>query len=99
MAIGTDAYEKLARQMIEVCNRKELQDFMSGDFSVVRKAIVDELMLVDYQGVFLDVVFEDLFTKKKRQILKNEFGDFADFLMSDLSLYLLKHNLSKILKP
>lgn len=98
MAIRTDAYEKLAHHMVDVCSKKELRQFLDGDFSVVRQVIVDELLLNDYQGVFLDIIFEDLFTQKKKPILKSELENFADFLISDISIYLLKYNLSKILK-
>lgn len=98
MAIRNEAYEKLAQHLLDVCSHKELQDFMAGDFSIVRQVIVDELLLNDYQGTFLDVIFEDLFTQKKKPILKGEFENFAEFLMSDMSLFLLKYNLSKILK-
>lgn len=98
MAVRQDSYAKLAQRLTEVCSRKELDQFLEGDFSIIRQVIVEELLLNDYQGVFLDVIFEDLFSQKKKPILKVKFDEFAEFLMSDLSLFLLKHNLSKILK-
>lgn len=88
----------MAARLVDVCSKKELRQFLDGDLSVVRKVITEELLLNDYQGVFLDIILGDLFTQKKKPILVNEFEGFAEFLMSDISLYLLKYNLSKIIK-
>lgn len=93
--IRTDSYTKLANHLMDVCNAKEISQILSGDFSVVRQVIVDELLLTDYSGTFLDIIFEDLFTQKKKPILKSELEEFADFLMTDISLYLLKYYLAK----
>lgn len=97
MAISEENYVVLAKHIIEQCNSKQIEQILSGDFSAVRSIILNELMLNDYRGVFLDIIFEDMFTQKKKPILRAELDDFADFLMSDLSLYLLKLNISKLL--
>ena len=96
--IRADSYEKLAQHLMEVCSHKELLDFLAGDTSVVHQVIVDELLLNDFQGVFLDIIFEDLFSQKKKPILKVELEKFGEFLMSDVSLILLQYNLSKKMK-
>lgn len=98
MAISDEQYIKLAQYIIETCTASELKAIMSGDFTALRAMIVDELLLVDYQGTIIDIIFEDLFTQKKKPLLKKELGELTDFLMSDISLIYLKHNLSKLMK-
>lgn len=98
MAISDEQYVKLAQHIKENCTISELNGILSGDFSALRALIIDELLLVDYQGTIIDIVFEDLFTQKKKPQLTKELGELADFLMSDLSLHYLRHNLSKLMK-
>lgn len=98
MAISESSYEKLAEHIIEECNSKELNQIQNGDLSPVRIIILQELIFIDYQGVFLDVIMEDMFTQKKKPILKAELDDLADFLLSDLSPYMIKYYVSKQLK-
>lgn len=98
MAISDEQYVKLAQHIRENCTSHELNAILLGDFSALRALIVDELLLVDYQGTIIDIVFEDLFTQKKKPLLKKELGELADFMMSDLSLQYLRYNLSKLLK-
>lgn len=96
MAISDEQYQKLAEYIVQECTPAEVRQILSGDFSAFKELIVNELLLNDYQGTILDIVFEDLFTQKKKPILKSQFKEFADFLMSDMSLIYLKHNLSKL---
>lgn len=98
MAISEDSYKKLASHIISECNSKEIERIQKGDLSPVRIIILQELILTDYQGIFLDVIMEDMFTQKKKPILKAELDDLADFLLSDLSPYMLKYYVSKGLK-
>lgn len=98
MAISDEQYKKLAQHIKENCTTSELNAIMAGDFSALRALIVDELLLVDYQGSVIDIIFEDLFTQKKKPLLKKELGELACFMMSDLSLYYLQHNLSELMK-
>lgn len=96
--IREDGYAKLTNRLFEVCNSRELQAIVNGDFAPLKKVIVDELMLNDYNGVFLDILFEDLFSQKKKPILRTHMEEFTDFLMTDISLFLLQHYISKRLK-
>lgn len=98
MAIELEQYEKLAKHLLETLPCGEIEQIIAGDFLPLRNLIVDELLLNDYRGTILDIIFEDLFTQKKKPILKSQLVEFADFLMSDLSLYMLKHNLSVLHK-
>lgn len=98
MAISDEQYQKLACHIIDNCTTAEINQILSGDFSALKSLIVNELLFNDYQGTILDIVFEDLYTQKKRPILKAQFKEFADFLMSDLSLIYLQYNLSKMVK-
>ncbi len=98
MAINESSYQKLAQHIVEECNSKQINAIINGDFNPIRAIILDELMFQDYQGVFLDVIFEDMFTQKKKPILRGELEELADFLMSDLSVYLLIHYISKLAK-
>lgn len=98
MAISEDSYKKLASHIISECNSKEIEQIKNGDLSPVRIIILQELIFNDYCGVFLDVIMEDMFTQKKKPILKAELDDLADFLLSDLSPYMLKYYVSKQLE-
>lgn len=95
MAISENSYMILAKHIVDECNNKQIDQIMSGDFSCVRMLILDELMFNDYKGVFLDVIMEDMFTQKKKPYLRGELEELADFLLSDLSPYLLKAYVSK----
>lgn len=95
MAISENSYAVLAKHIAEECSSKQIDQIMSGDFSCVRQLILEELMFVDYKGVFLDIILEDMFTQKKKPILRAELDDLADFLMSDLSPHMLKIHVSK----
>ena len=98
MPITQESYQRLANHLCEVLNERDVQRIVSGDFLPLRQVIVEELMFMDYQGAILDIVFEDLFSQKKKPILRAELEGFAEFLMSDLSLFLIQHYLSKRLK-
>lgn len=98
MAISENQYQKLALYIKENVSRTELQSLIDGDISVLRGLIVDELLLNDYKGLIIDIIFEDLFTQKKKPLLKQNFQKLADFLISDLSLCYLKMILLKLLK-
>lgn len=96
MAISDEQYQKLAEYIIQECTPAEVRQIIVGDFVPLKDLIVNELLVCDYQGTILDVVFEDLFTQKKKPILKTQLKEFADFLMSDLSLVYLQYQVSKI---
>lgn len=98
MPITEDQYKKLSQHIKENCTTPEIKLILKGDFSPLRTLIIDELLLVDYQGTIIDVIFEDLFSQKKKPFLKRELGEFADFLISDLSLYYLKRHLEQLVK-
>lgn len=98
MAISVEQYDKLTKHLLETLSKKEIDDIIAGDLSPLRDLIVDELLLNDYCGTVIDIIFEDLFTQHKRPILKKQFGKLADFLISDLSIYMLRHNLSLMVK-
>lgn len=97
MPITEDQYKQLAQHLKENCTASEIRSILEGDFKPLKILIVDELLLVDWQGTILDIIFEDLFTQKKKPYLKSQCGEFADFLMSDLSLHYLRYHLKKIL--
>lgn len=96
MAISDENYRKLAKHIIEDCSTKEVDLVLAGDFSPIRAIILEELLFNDYCGVFLDIIFEDMFSQKKKPILRAELDDFADFLMSDLSPYMIRHYVSEL---
>lgn len=98
MPISQESYAKIARHLTEVCNQKELTAILDGDFTAIRRLIAEELLWNDYQGVFLDIVFEDLLTQKKKPILRAELSEFAGFLMTDLSMTMIQYYLSKMMK-
>lgn len=95
MPITQESYAKLADHLCEVLNQRDVQRIVDGDFLPLRQVILEELMFMDYQGPVLDIIFEDLFSQKKKPILRAELEGFAEFLMTDLSLILLQHYLSK----
>lgn len=98
MPITQESYVRLADHLCDILNERDVQRIVNGDFAPLRQAIVEELMFMDYQGAILDIIFEDLFSQKKKPILRTELEGFAEFLMSDLSLFLIQYYLSKRMK-
>lgn len=98
MPITEDQYKKIAEHIKDSCTAQEIKLILNEDFRPLRVLILDELLMTDYQGAILDIVFEDLFTQKKKPYLKIHLGELADFLMSDLSLRYIRYHLEKLMK-
>lgn len=98
MAITEDQYKQIAQHIKANCDPLQIRSILNGDFTPLKNLITDELMMIDYQGTLLDIIYEDLWTQKKKPYLRKASGDFAEFLMSDLSLGYVRYHLAKLKK-